>query len=104
MIVGWQLAELRYKLQFYDLVILSYTGNIFYFNIKMLMFSGLPPNLGSAVASSMHLTNSTDPLSDPASHYKMIESSDMLSYYPVNKYSIIIFSTHFQDQKSSNEK
>ncbi|CAG7820529.1 unnamed protein product [Allacma fusca] len=44
---------------------------------------GPPPNLGSALASSMHITNSSDPMIDPSSHYKMIEPThhEML-YYP----------------------
>ena len=53
--------------------------------------SGPPPNLGSALASSMHLTNSSDPMIDPSSHYKMIEPShhDML-YYPVS-FSLLLY-------------
>ncbi|XP_035705572.1 segmentation protein cap'n'collar isoform X2 [Folsomia candida] len=43
---------------------------------------GPPPNIGSAVASSMHLTNSSDPMIDPSLHYKMIEQSHDMIYYP----------------------
>jgi len=53
-------------------------------NTIFIYCSGPPPNLGSAVASSMHLTNSSDPMGDPSSHYKMIEPSHDMMYYSVS--------------------
>jgi len=55
-------------------------------------FPGPPPsNLGSAVASSMHLTNTSEPMSDASSsHYnKILESSHDSLYYQVNKFKFI---------------
>ncbi|ODM90841.1 Segmentation protein cap'n'collar [Orchesella cincta] len=42
---------------------------------------GASSNLGSAVASSMHLTNSSEPMIDPSSHYKMMDPSHDMLYY-----------------------
>lgn len=50
------------------------------YNLKILFIGGT--NLGSAVATSMNLTNSSEPMGEPstAPHYKLEPSHDVVYY------------------------
>lgn len=65
------------------------------YKITSLFIIGGSSNLGSAVATSMNLANSTEPMVDPScAHYKIDTPHDML-YYPVSGNSIVFILTSY---------
>jgi hypothetical protein len=62
-----------------------------YFQIFVIVIAGGSSNLGSAVATSMNLTNSSEPMGDngPNGAYKMEGPHDMMYPYQVRVSRII---------------
>ena len=83
--------------------------NKYIFRTKLLTVAGGPSNLGTAVAQSMNLTNSSEPMgSDNGAAYKS-EPSDMM-YYPntttdtMNQTTDSIFSALLDEQLGWNNE